>query len=105
MWPAVPRIIACSLSQATVLPQLERAQRAAVGEMFGEEFAKQSLVGASGRVVEHRRVLSVDESAQRVARVGWKPAAGCRQPSAPEAQGAAGPVAEHHRILGRSEEH
>src|SRR6476661_8636367 len=97
MWPAVPRIMTCS--QTTILPELQRAQRPSIGEMLREELAQQPLVRARRGVVERWRMPSLDELAQRIARVGRQLAPRGGESPAAETERAAGPVAEHHRAI------
>src|SRR6478736_5782266 len=100
MWPAVPRIMR-GPSPSLLLPELHRPQRPAVGEMLGEELAKQTLVRARGRLVEIHVVPTGEEIAQRAARLGGKDASGRREPPAARAERAAGGMAEHDRRVAR----
>src|SRR4051794_9071780 len=99
MWPAVPRIMACS--QAAILPHLERAKRSPVGEVFGKELPQQPLMCARRGVVERWRMTSVDEFPQRVARFGGELATRGGETPAAETERATGTVAEHHGVLER----
>src|SRR6185369_6954000 len=100
MWPAVPRIMGAS-SPSLLLPELQRAQRPAVGEMLGEELAKEALVSASRRLVERYLVPAGKEVTECAARIGGQHTARRCEPAAARAERATRWMAEHdRRVLG-----
>src|SRR5512141_2239675 len=99
MWPAVPRIMRASRLPPLVFPQLERAQRPAIGEMLSEELAQQPLVRARVGVLEGDAHVAVEEGAQRIARLRRKHASCGGEAPATGTERTARHMAEHHARL------